>query len=86
MQVFRIRDDGDTFLPHKNRQGKFVLGDPKHGPKKHHKDFKVYAGSIVEAVKLVEMQGFSLWMKGQKSKQVNLISPDEIQIVRQGSQ
>lgn len=82
MQVFRIRNDGEVYHPRTNRQGKYVLGDPKHGSEKHHASFKAYADTLEAAVRLVEERGFSLWMKGQKSKQVNLISPHEIQIAR----
>lgn len=82
MQVFRIRDDGDTYLPYKNRAGRFILGDPKHGSEKHHSKNKVYADTLEEAVRLIEGHGHSLWMKGQRSKQTNLISPDEIRIIR----
>ena len=82
MEVYRDRLDGDRFLPHRNRLGSFVLGDPKHGSEKHHAKHKVFVGTLEEAVHLVETRGFSLWMKGLKSKQLNLISPDEIHVIR----
>ena len=82
MQVLRHRDDGDIFHPHKNRAGQYVLGDPKHGSSKHHAPNKVIVATLEQAVQLVERQGFSFWMKGQKSKQTNLISADQIEIIR----
>lgn len=82
MQVFRIDDAGDTYLPHRNRAGRFVLGDPRLGSERHHAKNRVYADTLEEVVRLIEGHGHSLWMKGHASKQTNLISPGNIQIVR----
>lgn len=82
MLVFRKRDTGETYLPHVNRNGHYVLGDPKNGKVMHHAKFKVFASTLEEAVALVESRGFYLWMKGQTTNQTNLISPGEIEIVR----
>ena len=82
MRVYRVRDTGERYLPHLDRHGRLVLGNPKHGSEKHHAQNKVYCESLEAAAQLVENHGFSLWMKGQVSKQVNLISPGEIIIER----
>ncbi|MBB1490974.1 MULTISPECIES: hypothetical protein [unclassified Paracoccus (in: a-proteobacteria)] len=82
MQVFRKRPDGEIYLPHPDRAGRYVLGNPQYGNEKHHAKNKVLADTLEEAVRLVEQHGFSLRMKGQATKQTNLISPREIQIVR----
>lgn len=51
----------------------FVLGDPKHGRKKHHEENEIYAATLDEAAAYVE-RGFSLRM-GRVGEAGSLISP-----------
>ena len=79
MLVYRVREDtGEIYHPAVRRDGRFQLADPQFGSKKHHRKHAVFADTIGEVMALVRERGFSLWMKGEKTKQRNLISPDQI--------
>jgi hypothetical protein len=83
----RLHEDGDlagqteTYRILQNRHGKYLLGDPKFGGRKHLKVNRVEVDTREEAAKLVE-EGFALWMKGDLTGQQNLISAAQITIER----
>ena len=69
----------ETYRILQNREGKYLLGDPKFGARKHLKAHRVEVTTREEAARLVR-RGFSLWMKGDLTGQQNLISPGRILI------
>lgn len=65
MRIYRFVN-GKKWPAHIDREGRYVLGDPKHGSLKHHKINKVYAASEDEAISYVR-QGHSIWVKSATS-------------------
>lgn len=81
MQVFRIREaTGEKYFPAETKDGRFQLADPSIGEARHHAEHAIFADTIHEAMELVTERGFSLWMKGQNTKQRNLIAADQIKV------
>jgi hypothetical protein len=58
MRIYRQLVDGSKWAVAKE-DGKFVLGDPKHGNKKHHADLAVRVSTEDEAIDLLK-KGFSI--------------------------
>ena len=87
-QVFRNRLHGEgdyvgqteryEISPHPDT-GLFELGDPKVGKEAHHKKNAIFTETLEAAMYLVRSYGFSIRMRGDLTKQRNLISADEIQ-------
>ena len=87
-EVFRDRlhEDGDfagqteryEISPHPDTE-LFELGDPKVGKESHHKKNAIFTETLDAALYLVRNYGFSIRMRGNLTKQRNLISADEIQ-------
>ena len=78
MRIYRIRPDtGEYYFADRNKNGKFELGDPAHGRKKHHKKNRIEIYEIEEVVRLVA-SGFSLRMRGEMTNQWNMIAPKNI--------
>ena len=65
MRIHRLHN-GKKWPAHVDREGRYVLGDPKYGSSKHHKDKKVYAHTEDEAIALVR-NGHSIWVKSISS-------------------
>lgn len=64
--------------PWRNREGKFVLGDPAHGAQKHHDQFAVKVETLEEVAAYVA-RGFSVRMTDGQSPP-SLISPDSLTV------
>ena len=83
---YRRHSDGEfigqteTYRPFRNRNGKYLLGDPSFGCQMHHKVNRVEVSTLEEAADLVRSRRFSLWMKGNLTGQQNLISAARIEI------
>ena len=75
----RFSGQTETYRILQNREGMYLLGDPKFGARKHLKVHRVEVTTREEAARLVR-RGFSLWMKGDLTGQQNLISASRIQI------
>jgi hypothetical protein len=61
VRIYRLFN-GKQWPAHTDREGRYVLGDPKHGNKKHLRVNKIYAATEEEAISLVRM-GHSIWVK-----------------------
>jgi hypothetical protein len=69
----------EHYFPDADERGFYALGDPALGLEKHHKKNAFFAESIETALHLVRTYGFSIRMRGDLTKQWNLIRRDEIQ-------
>ena len=56
----------------------FVLGDPAKGKVKHHAEHKLEVQTVPEVIELLGL-GYSLWMKGDLTRQRNLIASQNIE-------
>ncbi len=82
----RLHDEGDhagkveryELSPHPE-SGLFELGDPKVGKEAHHKKNAIFTATEATALHLVRRYGFSIRMRGDRTKQRNLISADEVE-------
>lgn len=76
----RLSRDGELFLAHRYDDGLYRMANPALGPNKHHaaNQISVDMGEIAGYLK----RGYLLRMRGERSNQVNLISPSEIRIIR----
>lgn len=68
----------EHYFPDADENGFYELGDPKRGGEKHHKKNAIFVSSLEMALHLVRTYGFSMRMRGDLTKQRNLISPEEI--------
>lgn len=50
---------GARHYPHLNRDGRYVLGDPRGGEMRHHAAYKVVVGTEEEAVDLIR-RGYAI--------------------------
>lgn len=71
---------GGVEVPERTADGRYKLGDPAKGDKKHHGEHIVYARTLDEVAGLLA-RGFSLWMT-RPGKRASLISPGSLRIVR----
>ena len=76
----RIRENtGEIYVPHKFKDGKYRVADPRLG-----KDKKLSKNQIpvpiIEKLKDYWRRGFHVRMQGETTKQSNLISPEEIKL------
>ena len=69
---------GRVEMPWLNREGFFVLADPKHGARRHHDKFTVKVSTLEEAAQHVR-EGFSIRMTDGESPP-SLISPASLTI------
>lgn len=69
----------EVFIPHRYRDGRFRVADPKHGRKRHHSENAIPVNTEAEARSYVE-KGFLLRMRGKDTGQVNLIAASEIKL------
>jgi hypothetical protein len=69
----------EHFLPDADERGMYELGDPVRGTEKHHKKNAIFVETIDMALHLVRTYGFSIRMRGNLTKQRNLISADQIE-------
>lgn len=82
----RMHNEGDhagkierfELSPHPE-SGLFELGDPKVGKAAHHKKNAIFTQTEEAALRLVRLYGFSIRMRGDLTKQRNLISANEIE-------
>ena len=72
----RFAPDGERFVPHRFRDGFLRMADPALGKVKHHAANQIAVQDDEVAVYLE--RGFLLRMRGERSKQVNLIAASEI--------
>lgn len=75
----RIASDGERFVAHLFKDGRYRMADPALGRKKHHAENQLAV--TFEEISGYLRRGFLLRMHGEVSKQVNLISPSEIKPV-----
>ena len=79
----RVRklDDGrfDTYFPDANKDGMYVLADPSYGSEMHHEKNAIRVRSIALAMHLVREHGFSIRMRGNVTRQWNLIAASKIE-------
>lgn len=68
---------GELFLPHRHRDGKFRVADPRHGEDKKKAEYQI-AVATEEELEAYRRRRFHVRMRGVRNKQVNLISPQEI--------
>jgi len=74
--VVRIARDGERYFPHRYADGLYCVANPALGRTKHHSENQI---AIREAEIIFYLQkGFHLRMRGERSKQVNLIAASEI--------
>ncbi|WP_316206314.1 MULTISPECIES: hypothetical protein [unclassified Bradyrhizobium] len=75
----RLSRDGELFVAHRYEDGLYRMANPALGAKKHHaaNQIAVDIGAVAGYLK----RGYLLRMRGETSKQVNLISPSEIRII-----
>lgn len=72
-------ETGELFHPHRFRDGLYRVADPALGSKKHHAENQIPISEQEIAGYL--RRGFHLRMRGELSGQVNLIRPEEIEII-----
>jgi len=72
---------GEPFVPHLFRDGLYRVADPAFGSQKHHARNQIAITGPEIAGYL--RRGFHLRMRGEQSGQVNLIRPDEIEIIEE---
>lgn len=74
--LVRVASDGERFLPHRFADGLYRVADPSLGRVKHHaaNQICVTEAEIAEYLR----RGYLLRMRGEASKQVNLIAAAEI--------
>ena len=70
-------ETGELFLPYVNKDGNYVLADKKKGTARNLSINKVLTSSREEALRLVR-NGLHIRMKGIKTGQINIISPNSI--------
>lgn len=72
----RIAPDGERFTPHCYRDGLYRVANPALGRTKHHaaRQIAIHADEIAAYLE----RGFLLRMRGELSKQVNLIAASKI--------
>ena len=80
----RRLDDGriDVFTPLKNSDGYFVLADRAVDPQHNKAANQFYIKDVAAVAARVKRGGVSLRMRGSISKQPNLISAGEIEILQ----
>ena len=84
---YRVRrhEDGpfagrvEHYFPDADERGLHVFGDPALGGEKHRAKNAFFTDNIQTALHLVRTYGFSIRMRGDLTKQWNLIRRDEIQ-------
>ncbi|RVG79150.1 hypothetical protein CN177_24340 [Sinorhizobium meliloti] len=69
--------DGERYVPHRFRDGKYRVADPALGRKKHHASNQI--AITADEIGSYLRRGFLLRMRGEISGQVNLISASEIE-------
>lgn len=75
---------GRVETPHRER-GFYVLGDPAHGNKRHHKAFAVQVRTLEEVLDHIR-RGFSVRMSdGSAAARPSLIAPGSLEIVVDGT-
>jgi hypothetical protein len=74
---------GRVEVPHRER-GLYVLGDPAHGGKKHHKAFAVRVRTLKEVLDHVR-RGFSVRMSDGSTAWPPLIAPRSLEILVDGT-
>lgn len=72
----RIAKDGESFFPHRFRDGLFRVANPALGRTKHHANNQIPAQGHELSGYLA--RGFLLRMRGERTGQVNLIAAEEI--------
>jgi hypothetical protein len=71
----------EHYFPDANEEGFYVLADPKRGSEKHHQKNAIYIRDISFALHLVRTYGFAIRMRGDLTKQWNLIRAEEIEFL-----
>lgn len=80
VQIIRVNPkSGAVERPWRQRDGSFVLGDPKHGAERHHDENAVKVKSYSEALELVRM-GFAIRMSDGSSAP-SLVVPASLDFV-----
>jgi len=80
IRIVRVdQQTGEVFLPHRYRDGRFRVADPKLSNKKHHAQNQIPVETEVELIGLIR-NGFHCRMRGERSGEVNLVRPGEISI------
>ncbi|EIG63593.1 hypothetical protein [Bradyrhizobium sp. WSM1253] len=72
----RIAADGERYVAHAFKDGLYRMADPALGRTKHHRENQLPV--TLEEIGGYLSRGYLLRMRGESSKQVNLIAPAEI--------
>jgi hypothetical protein len=74
-------DDGrfDICFPDANKDGMYVLADPYYGSEMHHDVNAIRVSSIDSAWHPVRKHGFPIRMRGNETRQWNLIAASKIE-------
>jgi hypothetical protein len=75
----RIAPDGERYVAHMFKDGRYRMADPALGRKKHHAENQLAV--TLEEIGGYLRRGYLLRMRGELNKQVNLISAAEIEPV-----
>ena len=72
----RIAADGERYFPHRYKDGLYRVADSALGATKHHRANQIAVRA--QEIGSYLQKGFSLRMRGEISRQVNLIVASEI--------
>jgi hypothetical protein len=75
----RVAADGERYVAHRFKDGLYRMADPTLGQKKHHAENQLAV--TFEEISGYLRSGYLLRMRGELNKQVNLISPSEIEAI-----
>lgn len=85
MKILRLHPrTRERFVPHRNRDGQFLVADPALGKVKHHAIHQIPLATEEDLVAYIR-RGYLCRMRGEDTGQVNLIAPSEIVIDDPGS-
>lgn len=73
----RIAPNGERYVAHRFKDGRYRMANPALGRKKHHADHQLAV--TLEEISEYLRRGYLLRMRGDQSKQVNLIAAAEIE-------
>jgi hypothetical protein len=75
----RVAADGERYVAHRFKDGLYRMADPALGRTKHHAEKQLAV--TFEEISGYLRRGYLLRMRGELNKQVNLISPSEIETI-----
>jgi hypothetical protein len=75
----RVAADGERYVAHRFKDGLYRMADPALGRKKHHAENQLAV--TFEEISGYLRRGYLLRMRGELSRQLNLLSPSEIETI-----